>query len=333
MTATPTQEEESKEGATFEETKEIGNDIQGVSQGEASDSVAVERKTAEDKRASKLLSDISNTELFTYLMERVDKSEQIMDTISAFLQSEVPTTLPEADNEIQTESLLETQSETKEEIGINPEINTPAEAKPEEPVNETGDGLEKDMDTEGTVDPNGQEGVPGKSDDEPKENNEEDTPKLESPQGEKEKEEAPKEKEKDNEEDKKKKKPNFSASDVVSLVKENNDLKNKLAAQEQQLSELLSFKLKLDRQAKEKTLIQFALSDVAYNNIAKDFDTLTVEEVEAQGAIAFYKETKERGQKNKVNEIQFSLVTEDEEPDFNSNDEALLEVLERATKK
>ena len=281
--------EVSQGGETEKETIDAGSEVQEDPQGPAAAAISEGRKTAEDKRTSTLLSDISDDQLFNYLIERLEQQEEVRSRLEGLLGDAIPATLPEG-GEVE----IPDQASTVEEIGVS-QVDNPAEADVEIKVDEETDSAlgEEDVETTEATEDNVSE--PN-----------EDSIKEEEPEAETEEPEA-----EEDEDDKKKKVPNFSL-DFREIIAENEELTKANISMSKELEELKKFKSGVERQAKEEIILEFSLSEDAVQSITKDLDSLSLEEVEAKAALAQHRETKAKlGQKAKVSGIQFSIETEE----------------------
>ena len=330
--------EDIPEAALNDKAKAIGEQIPADPQGAAADTIAEGRKTAESKRTGALLSDVGDDELFSYLMDRVEAAEDMKTRLQQMLQSSVPEQLPEGgETEIQGET-------TPEDLDVK-SVENPGQAE----VPEIGD---KDAEPDSKLAAEGEKPQEAKEDVVPAKEDakEEDAPAEEkapeTPAG---KEEAPKQEEKEEvlpTEEEKKKKPQFSAQkDTNSLLDSDEGIsfKSILAENERLFTEndnlkkanadLMQFKVAAENEAKENLLLEFSLSEEGRKAIRDKFVELSIEEVEVKAAVAQHREFKNSlakgGQKALTSGIEFSLETDEDEPDFGKD--SLEEVL-RATK-
>ena len=283
--------EVSQGGETEKETIDAGSEVQEDPQGPAAAAISEGRKTAEDKRTSTLLSDISDDQLFNYLIERLEQQEEVRSRLEGLLGDAIPATLPEG-GEVE----IPDQASTVEEIGVS-QVDNPAEADVEIKVDEETDSALGEEDVETTEATEDRVAEPN-----------EDSVKEEEPEAETEEPETETE---EDEDDKKKKVPNFSL-DFREIIAENEELTKANISMNKELEELKKFKSGVERQAKEEIILEFSLSEDAVQSITKDLDSLSLEEVEAKAALAQHRETKAKlGQKAKVSGIQFSIETEE----------------------
>ena len=97
-----------------------------------------------------------------------------------------------------------------------------------------------------------------------------------------------------------------------------------------------SYEQKMPRKARRLAVKSaFSLSDEGKDKIRAKFDELTLEEVEAQAALAQHREFKEAhgGQKESGEGIQFSLESEETELDALDEEDSLALFLEKVSKK
>jgi len=298
---------EEQDGAIVAKAGEIGIEAEEDPQGQAASSIGKERSSAAAKRTGALLSDISDDELFLYITERLEKTEDVKTRLQALLGNAIPEQLPENDNTEPVPSAIENQ---EPDAGNQANIGADQEPTKEEVV---------------APEEKAEEEVPAK----------EEAPVNEEKVVEKEevaKEEAPAE----DEEEEKKKKPSFSSEiepkvepagfsiseiDVKEIVDENTRLTAEVKSLQEQLSPLLELKYSLEFKEKEDMLNEFFLSKEGKASIMANFNNLTVEEVEAQGALLQYKESKKlAGQKVSSFGIEFSLETDEADLDFKEED-------------
>ena len=283
--------EVSQGGETEKETIDAGSEVQEDPQGPAAAAISEGRKTAEDKRTSTLLSDISDDQLFNYLIERLEQQEEVRSRLEGLLGDAIPATLSEG-GEVE----IPDQASTVEEIGVS-QVDNPAEADVEIKVDEETDSALGEEDVETTEATEDRVAEPN-----------EDSVKEEEPEAETEEPETETE---EDEDDKKKKVPNFSL-DFREIIAENEELTKANISMNKELEERKKFKSGVERQAKEEIILEFSLSEDAVQSITKDLDSLSLEEVEAKAALAQHRETKAKlGQKAKVSGIQFSIETEE----------------------
>lgn len=308
--------EDLPENPVTETTGDIGVEVQEDPQGDASAAISEGRKNAEDKRASALLSDLGDDELFGYLVERLEQQEEIKTRLQELLGTAVPDALPEG-GEVEIG-----EGETNlDELGSG-EIDSIDQANPEEPVIETAGedtslGKEGETvtaetvteETEGvvkedtTIEVEGDGGVEGGE-------GSAEAPVADTPAEDKvptvEEAETPAE---DDEE--KKKKGNFSL-DFKAIVAENVTLTELNFNLTKENEELSKFKASIERVEKESALLEFSLSEEGQKDIMSDLDNLSLEEVEAKAALTQHRENKAKfGQKESRSGIVFSSDTEE----------------------
>lgn len=250
-----------EDGTTFEETGEVDAEVPADPQGETATAIATERKTAESKRASAALDDVSDEELYNYLIERVKSAEdaksrleEIFGTADTQLpnEGEVSVTGDIAQEDLGSESIeIQDMPGGNEEATTETEVAETEENKPEV-AEETVEISEETTDEENPVE-------------------EETSTDTET------KEEVPAEEDTETEEEKKKKKGNFSL-DFKAIVSENIQLNKEIEILREENDKLLEFKLEIENQTKEDLLNQFSISDEAKEAIKLDFKLLSLED-------------------------------------------------------
>lgn len=295
-----TDTKEAQNGNVEAEADKVGEEVKDDPQGKAANSIGQERSSAAAKRTSALLSDISDDELFLYITERLEKTEDVKSRLQSLLGNAIPEQLPENDETPAVPSAIENQKpdDGNETVGVQ----EPAKEEVKE------DGAKEEVAEE----------KPAESDSEPEKEEVKEEEKEEVVE------------EKPVEEEDKKKKAQFS--DVVEfsvreIVEENARLTQEVADLKEQLSPLLELKYSLEVQDKENMLNEFRISEEGKESIRADFSKLSLEEVEARGALLQYRESKEvLGQNVSSSGIEFSLETDEADPEIEKEDplEALL---------
>ncbi|XAG96992.1 hypothetical protein ZYGNAAKF_CDS0004 [Enterococcus phage VRE9_2] len=323
-----------------EETGQPGEEVQEDPQGATAATIAEERETAKDKRTSALLSDVGDDELFDYLIERVAAADEMRTKLQEMLGTAVPEGLPEGGD-------VTVEGETTEEDLGTETVSTPADAtEPEIDVKSDKPDSElaaegEDMTDEETLQEDGKEVVKADKTIEVTDGGATDEGGETSPAPEQAEEKSEKSTPEDKsvveeteEERKKKKKLDYSL-DFKAIIAENQQLTVENENLRQQNEALLQFKLEAEREAKENLLLEFSLSDEGKDKIRAKFDELTLEEVEAQAALAQHREFKEAhgGQKESDEGIQFSLESEETELDALDEEDSLALFLEKISKK
>lgn len=290
-------------------TAPVGEGAEGEGTVEAEpELVAPKRKTAEDKRKEAVLDSISDKELSEHLIKRVEEAEEIKETIA---------NLAGTDKEnIDLERVEEESEEMEDNQNLEPVVEEEVETTEEE---------EKEVVIEDPVTEDEVGEKESTEEDEVEDDKDESEEDSEDPEPEKEeevKEEIKVEKEK-------KKKKNFSL-EFKHIVEENVRLEKKLAELEEEISSLREFKLEAEKAEKEVLLSEFAISDEAKEKIRSNFENFSLEDIEKEAALAFYRESRTVspvvGQKEKDETVEFSLHNEAEKIS------TLQAILERASK-
>lgn len=328
---------------------EAGASVSQSNQGEAAVSISEQRESAGAKRASSLLGDVSNAELFEVLTTRISENNQeVISNLTQLLSNGIPSGLPEHNPDgVHTE--VET---TREDLGTG-SVDDPSQISVEDPDNEIDDTNANMPSDKGNTEVSPEEAsnveVPAKEETDAAiaedVETEEEVPvqekEVEVKEEETSVEEAPtadEETEETEEEKAKKKKARFSLDetdlDVKSILRENLDLTDRVSALESQNKELLEFKLNIEKEEKESVLMQFNLTEEDQQAIRLEFAQLSTEEIEERAVIAEWKSAKSvYGQKPKTGQIQFSVSNEDIAPIESSEEDTLEKVLAAAQRK
>lgn len=280
---------------TSAETQELGGEVQTTGQDEAANKIGSERKTAENKRTSALLSDLDDADLYDYLIKRIGEAEEMRTKLTDILGSNdvLNDGLP-GEGEVVIEGDI-----SQEDLGsdvVATETDIPEKADETETV----DGGVIEVDTE-VASTEGEDGT----DTEVEETASEEV--VDTPDTDVEVEEKVEDTE--TEDEKKKKKPNFSIKEVVS---KNLELEKEVLSLREENEKLLEFKLNIEFSEKENLLNSFNISDKGKEEIRLDFKKLSKEEIEDRAAILLYRESVVPGQKGSDKDIYFSLNSEAE---------------------
>lgn len=288
-----------------EEAEGTGEPVSGESSEEISEDIADKRVDAEAKRASALVSDLSDVDLLAMLTERIENNEAMRSALQKYMGDNVApidssAELAQSELEVKVEEI-----ETEDGVHANPADLASMNEDVEENIEGEGETVENEAVEESTDEeaPVAEEASEEAPVEEESEEAEEDKAEDEAPVEES-KEEAPSE---EDEDDKKKKDGKFSIKEVVAenitLAKENENLKS-------QVEELLQYKLIVEEDKKQKVLDGFDISDSAKEEIRVQFSQLSEEDIEAKAAIAFYKEQR-GGQKQTNPVLEFLSLEED----------------------
>lgn len=306
-----------------EETVDAGTEVSTDPQGSAADSIVKERQTAQDKRTSALLSDVGDDELFDYLIERVAAADEMRTKLQDMLGNAIPEQLPEG------QDVVVNDTTTQDDLGIE-EVSDPSKAT-EPVVDVDSDKPDSVLAAEGE-DKTDDESIQEKTKKiETDDDSEEPTTKDKEIKEETKMEETSEDSEDD---DKKKKKLEYSL-DFKAIVQENQELTLQIEKLKEENQSLLQFKLEQETSAKEDLLLEFNLSEEGKASLRKEFNNLSLDELEAQAALMQHREFKKAhsGQNISGDSIQFSLETEETELAQLTAEDSLAQFLEKISKK